>query len=269
MRVLKGKEGLPDDSTLDEHNITEGDVLNIITEPDKDINIQVRCGAETLPVSISYCTIVNTLKHLISIKIMIFSLSEFDLVQEQNETLYDTTLPLHFYGIKNGSILRVIKSDVGIVVENRKGQEMFVSISRKATIGDLRDKILKCTTVQLVDMFTAFVNPTGPKMYRKLADDSVCVGDVLYDHARVYAIECSFHTDRVTQDGMYQDNSKKIYGLDFGDTVISVKLRGQDQLGIPVHKISVKKGSQTQKFSVVPDNRKLDVNRVHKVEYAK
>ena len=83
----------------------------------------------------------------------------------------------------------------------------------------------------------------------------------------MYVIECSLDTDRVTQDGMYQDNSKKIYGLDFEDTVISLKLRGQDQLGIPVHKIIVKQGFQNQKLSVVPDNRKLLQPQMNKIEY--
>ena len=39
VRVIKGQEVLPDGSTLEEHGIIDGSTINIVIEPEKEINL--------------------------------------------------------------------------------------------------------------------------------------------------------------------------------------------------------------------------------------
>ena len=44
VRVIKGQEVLPDGSTLDEHGIIDGSTVNIVIEPEKEINLNIKLG---------------------------------------------------------------------------------------------------------------------------------------------------------------------------------------------------------------------------------
>ena len=49
---------------------------------------------------------------------------EFDLFNDAI-ILDDDVMPLHFYSIQDGSQLRFEKNTIGLVIENRKGEEVF------------------------------------------------------------------------------------------------------------------------------------------------
>ena len=42
VRLLNGQETLPDDSTLVQNNISDGDTLSALIEPDKEISVQIK-----------------------------------------------------------------------------------------------------------------------------------------------------------------------------------------------------------------------------------
>ena len=42
--MIKGQEVLPDGSTLEEHGIIDGSTVNIVIEPEKEINIKIKWG---------------------------------------------------------------------------------------------------------------------------------------------------------------------------------------------------------------------------------
>ena len=44
VRVIKEQEVLPDGSTLDQHGIIDGATVNIVIEPDKEINLNIKLG---------------------------------------------------------------------------------------------------------------------------------------------------------------------------------------------------------------------------------
>ena len=62
MRILKGQEILPDDSTLVQHNISDGDTVNIIVEPDKQIIVYVSCTLGTFKHEVSTSMTISDLK---------------------------------------------------------------------------------------------------------------------------------------------------------------------------------------------------------------
>ena len=62
VRILKGQEILPDDSTLVQHNISDGDTVNIVIEPDKKITVEVVCNLGPFKLRISNSCLVKGLK---------------------------------------------------------------------------------------------------------------------------------------------------------------------------------------------------------------
>ena len=44
VRVIKEQEVLPDGSTLDQYGIIDGATVNIVIEPDKEINLNIKLG---------------------------------------------------------------------------------------------------------------------------------------------------------------------------------------------------------------------------------
>ena len=47
-------------------------------------------------------------------------------------------MPLHFYGVKDGSRLDMVKPYVGIMVENNKGNTIYWRLNRKDAIGEVK-----------------------------------------------------------------------------------------------------------------------------------
>ena len=105
MRILKGQEILSDDSTLIQHNISDGDIINIVIEPAKQIAVEVVCNLGTFKHQISNSILVKDLKQkLIDAKQVGFSPDDFDievkLPEGSAKILDDDTLPLQHYGIR-------------------------------------------------------------------------------------------------------------------------------------------------------------------------
>ena len=44
VRMIKEQEVLPDGSTLEKHGIIDGSTVNIVIEPEKEINLKMKLG---------------------------------------------------------------------------------------------------------------------------------------------------------------------------------------------------------------------------------
>ena len=87
VRVIKGPEILTDDSTSKEHGIIDGSTVNIITEPDRKINLCVKLGPKKVTCSVDNSLCLRDLKQqLIDGGIVGFMLSEFTLVISADDT---------------------------------------------------------------------------------------------------------------------------------------------------------------------------------------
>ena len=151
VKVLKGKEILPDDSTLEENGIVDDDAVNIVIEPEKEITIYIsKCFKFTpiYPYKLANSVPVSLVKKkLIMEDKMVIPESEFDLEFDQDDKrevvlkLDDLGVPLHYYGINEGSLLLIVKNFASCIIENQKGAQVHINLSAKARVGELRKKL--------------------------------------------------------------------------------------------------------------------------------
>ena len=233
VRVIKGPEILIDGSILEEHGITDGSTVNIIIEPDRKINLCVKLSPKKVTCSVDNSLRLRNLKQqLIDGGIVGFMLSEFILVisSEENKgitediTLDDESLPLHLCGVSDNTTLRVVKWKVVIYLINQKGQHSFKTFPRNMTVNQMKQKLLG-------EDIILFLQPG--RGYRKFDGDAP-IGEAFSNYHVVYYIEDRFFDPPWVLRVYYEDLEIGRVGCVQGDTVLSVKLRVQEQIGFPV-----------------------------------
>ena len=233
VRVIKGPEILTDDSTLKEHGIIDGSTVNIVIEPDRNINLRVKLGPKKVTCSVSSSVRLLDLKQqLIDGGIVGFMLSEFTLVISADDkngitediTIEDESLPLHLCGIIDNTTLRVVKWKVVIHLINQKGQHSFKAFPRNMPVNQIEHKLLG------EDIILFLQTGSG---YRKFDGDAP-IGEVLSNCHVVYYIENRFFDPPWALRVYYEDLEIGRIGCVQGDTVLSVKLRVQEQMGFTV-----------------------------------
>ena len=263
MRILKGQEILPDDSTLVQHKISDGNTVNIVIEPDATITIQVKYNSNIFSHTIFRSSSVQQLKEfLYDQEQVIFPPVEFDLVYENDGeliTLDDTTLPFLMYDVKEGAKVTVVRSNYEFVLENMQRKRVYITIDKRATMGDLRKRALNFAAAVSEEDMRLFIK-SGVKYKKLFEPNNMKISDVLSGQEILYIVENTLH---VPLKFVQQFSSKKIIGIQDGDTVLSVKLRGQDQLGIPARKIKVCIGIKNR-FGIIDYNKECSI--YHKLD---
>ena len=251
MRVLKGPNVPPDDSTLVQHNITDGAVLSIVIEPDKMINIEVQTGPESFTHEVNHSMSVRQLKQLlIDNEEIAFSHKDFELENLVSDNIHlsrkmdDESLPLHYYGVKNGQKLQVVKTFIilEIVPEGRDKEPWYKRTSKMTTVCELKKLIMKLICDKYVTNISLFISHDG-KNYKKL-DENDCtpIGEICSSSNTLYLLEEGF-----VQKSWSVNYGKQCIGNIYGKSDpsdLSLKLRAQDQLGIPASKIQIYNRSQ-------------------------
>ena len=238
VRVIKGQEVLQDGSTLEEHGITDGSTVNIVIEPDKEINLKLKLGPKEFTQKIKNSMSVRELKkQLIDGDIVGFMLDEFQLIISaaenegvtDNVPLVDETLPLHLCGVSDNTALKIMGWSIMIQLINQKGDKCFKYFPRKMTVKQMKQEI----SPQNISLFLE----CGTR-YRKFEGDGP-IGDVLSHNDVVHYIEDKFFQP----EQMIVVNHKAVaiekIGFVSGETVLSLKLRVQEHLGTPVSRIVV------------------------------
>ena len=84
VRILKGQEILPDDSSLVHHKISDGNTINIIIEPDVTITVQVKYNSKIFGHATSCSSSVHQLKQLLyDQEQVIFPVTELELLHNE------------------------------------------------------------------------------------------------------------------------------------------------------------------------------------------
>ena len=149
MRILKGQEILPDDSTLVQHNISNGDTVNIVIEPEKQITVDIICNRGTFKHEMGSSLLVGSLKQkLIDSEQVAFLPGEFDLEVKVSNTdvqiLEDDSLPLHEYGIRDDCKLVVIKPYLFVMFMNQDhSKRVYRKIPKKVSVKELEKMIMQ------------------------------------------------------------------------------------------------------------------------------
>ena len=130
VRLLQGQTVLEDDRKLCEYSLPEGVTISALFEPDVDINIEVSIGLEIHNLALSNSTSIMALKVQIC-DLMIFAVAPERLEVRLGNVKLEDEMPLHFYEIKNGSTLNILKPYVSVTIENNQGATLFWRLYRK------------------------------------------------------------------------------------------------------------------------------------------
>ena len=137
MRLLHAHAPMRDDRKLSEYSIPEGATISALLEPDVDINIEVSIGHKTQKLTVPNST------SAMALKVQISGVMKCGVAPEKLEiTLGDLTLedsmPLHFYGVKNGSTLSILKPYVIVSIEDNHGDVICKRLNWKDTIQEVK-----------------------------------------------------------------------------------------------------------------------------------
>ena len=197
VRILKEQEILPDDSTLVQHNISDGNTVNVLIEPEHDISIEVQCGPKVYKHNVSNCMTVKELKMLfIESNQVTFLYKEFNFETyvtskgiKQKQFLDDETLPLHFFSLDKYVKVKVVGPYVLLQSENQLGEILFHKISEKCMVSGLKKVIMKSAGKEDVTDISMFVT-CGNECYKKLdVTKNEAVGNLLPKSKKVNFIE--------------------------------------------------------------------------------
>ena len=297
VRILKGHEMLPDDSTLVQHNISDGDTVRVLIEPERNIAVEVQCGPMVYRHEVNYSMTVKELKmFLIENNEVAFLEKDIGLIMQatnkdlkQELELKDDSMPLHYFTSDLIIKLKVIGPTIFIASQNPFGETTHHKIPKKGTVCDLKQIIMKSSSIppftdkMLKDSFlndlmnlmkillsqnngkdiSLFVT-CGNDGYKKL-DETDCtpLGELLSDGDVVYYVEDNpFSNLDVCNWPVYHQKSNvgtvrcnRIQNTRY-ETVRTIKLRIQDEMGIPANRLTVYLERHTNR--TVNDEHKMD-----------
>ena len=255
---------------LCEYSLPEGATISALFEPDVNINIEVSTGHRTQKFTVSNAIsvmafktqICDVFKHAVQLEAM--KLRCWDDIVDQN-------LPLHFYGITDGSKLEVIRPYVGVRIENNHGNKIYWRLYRKDTIKEVKVKLASANTASLIDTTRTFsflnYKSTGQSTgqisnkYNEVKIDGVSIeGTFLYlikedrsfdeldddetvenckikDGNNLYLLTYRWTDDE--GDVIVLKTGTHTWGVEPGDTCLGIKLKVQDQKGIPASDLTL------------------------------
>ena len=198
--VIKGQEVLPDGSTLEEHGFTDGSTVNIVIEPDKEINLMLMLGPKEFTHKVSSSMRVHELKqklidgNIVGFKnfSLIISADDHDGVTD-DVTLEDESLPLHLCGVGDNTNIRIIGENMQITLVTAWGQQWYKSFPRNTSMSQMKQRIRRflCSDDDRgLDDIWLFVQ--RGESYKKLDEDETPIGSVMSDYDVIYLVEDKF-----------------------------------------------------------------------------
>ena len=249
VRLLHAQAPMEDDRKLCEYSLPEGATISALFEPDVDINIEVSSQYQTQKLTVSNATSVMALKVQICGLMKCGRAPEKLEIRLGNIRLEDA-MPLHFYGIKDGSRLDIIRPYVGVFVETDKGHKIYWHLKRKDTIGDVKVKL--ATSSKTTGRKTEYQNPDGDLKVEQLClysitndnefeeldgDDEIVDNCNIKDNDRLYLMSYKWVQNNLKV--IVKKTGRELWGLEEDDTWFVIKVKAQDQTGIPMRIMKV------------------------------
>ena len=253
----------------------DSDNLRLVFIPDKNINISINTATKTVRTTVSNsCTVQKlkvTLLHEYSVKV---PLGRQVLKNDLGEMMSNEEMPMHWYGVKEGSFLDLDTRTIRIRICDEIGETLQVLVNPILdTVKDLKQKICSLSqsnegeprASRSVEFLTLFLNVDHGVQFDKLDDNKVLIEYNISRKSLIYLLSYTWVNenqislqlaDRVTDQALPKDHlqikgfsSKSNYastavsnfivfgdrlylGCKAGDTLLSVGLRVQEQLGI-------------------------------------
>ena len=284
-----------DDRKLCEFSLPEGATISALFEPDVDINIEVSIINQKQKLTVSNATSVMVLKVQIC-DVMKCGVAPERLEIRLGDVTLENPMPLHFYGIKHGSTLNVLKPYVTVSIEDNHGDVICKRLNRKDTIREVKVKLSSSTRSpspipmednvdgaqagpppsfpgrrghhhhwhhargmrmrQLIQHAQPLVVARHPSVddmrlyvvkvttqdaeYEELADEMTVKDHKLTDNDRLYLLSYQWVNPATITVTAPAQGGAGVRGVEPDDTVLSVKVRTQDQLGIAVSQVRLK-----------------------------
>ena len=250
----------------------------------RPIHVTIVFGGLTFHHQVAPESSVRSLKQsLMDERHVCLPLVEYELVMRNDVALAgedwlvleDEAMALRFYGIRDGAVLHVERKHLGIIVQNQKGQEVWVMVPKMATVGELKHTIMEAARLQCAGTFSLFTTVQVETRsrndvinFKKLAEeDGVIVSHVLRDRDKLFMIENKFGE---SPRNLIQESGLRVYGMEVGDTVLSVKLRAQEQLGVSAAHLQVERVLSCyprRPPALCPEHHRLKPTALYRVIY--
>ena len=237
--LLQDETVLDDDRKLCEYSLPETTTISALSESDVNINIEISIGLELHKLTVSNSTSVMALK------VKICGVVKCDVAPGRLEiSLGDITLedpmPLHFYGIKDGSTLALLKPYICATIVNNHGTEIFWRLERKDSIKEFKAKLANAQSATA----TRSLSSIGSRLYRitedlefdELDDDKTVDNCKIKDNEVLYLL---VHRWTFNCDVTMSKTGRYLRGVEAADTCLGIKVRAQDQTGIPVRDLTL------------------------------
>ena len=231
---------MEDDRKLCEYSLPEGAVISALFEPDVDITVEVSSRHQVQNFSVSNATPVMALKDQIHGVMKCGMASERLEIRLGDVTLEDM-MPLHFYGIKEGSKLDLIKPHIRVMVENNHGDLICWRLDRKDTIAEVKVKLaasLGNVSTEQLHLYTV----TDGQNFDELDDDDETVENYkIKDGDKLYLLtnKWSSGNSKIDRSITVMKTKRNVQGIEGGDTCLGIKVKIQDQMGLPVSSLKI------------------------------
>ena len=226
---------MEDDRKLSEYSLPEGATISALFEPDMDVNIEVSSRHHAQNVTICNATSVMALK------VQICDAWKCGVAPEKLEirlgdVRLEDPMPLHFYGINDGSKLDLVKPYIRVTVENNQGDLMCWRLDRKDTIREVKVELATSLNNVSTKQLHLYVVSNGHN-FDELDDDEQTVENYkIKDDDSLYLLTYKWTPDKTVT---VTKNGKKLQSVEADDTCLGIKVKVQDQLGMPVSTLKV------------------------------
>ena len=221
--------------------------ISALIQPDVNINIEVSTGAQMQRLAVSNATTIMALK------VQICGVMRCGVAPEKLELklgdaiLEDDAMPLHFYGVSNGTKLDVIKPYINVSIEDNHGLEIYWRLNRKSSIREVKQSLPLSTTHAMAngrfqDGYHGKVD--GMRLYdvkkdltlEELFDDDIVDNRKIKEEDKLFLLAYRWsHKCIVT----VTKTGRRLGGAELSDTCRGIKVKVQDQTGLPAGNLHV------------------------------
>ena len=225
------------------YSLPEGATISALFEPDADVDIEVIMGNQTQKLTMSNATSVMALKVQVC-GIFKCSISPEKLEIRLEDVPLEDPMPLHFYGVKEGSRLRLIKPYVRVTVENNKGVFIHWRLDRKDAIKEVKVELAKSLGNVSIKQMHPYLVSEGQNFDELEDDDETVERCKIQDGDNLYLL--TYRWVRNECDVTVKKTGRKIQDVEPEDTCLGVKVKAQDQTGMPVNTMKVARFPENQ-----------------------
>ncbi len=263
MRLLWQNKSLEEGVTLQASGITEDTTIQMVLEPDTKIKLNIQTFKKSnVTIELNESSTSLDLVEALSTSTLQSTpeVSDFYFGKMQ---LSEVEWPLYFYGITDGATVVQKHSGVfNIAIEDACVCQSigFIKVTGKDTIKNVREKIIdiinksgceeevKVTEDDIVTFHSRSdrtVVTEGSRVYHELDRDTLTVFQCdirpIVDIITIIRYHNAHNDDKASFDAMIpikgnKYKTRKIYRVYNGESVLSVRLKIQHQLGIPFEK---------------------------------